>query len=187
MNVTDIAAAAGKEIAFVESSVDITQVNRLIGEIEEADRIFVCGAGRSLLMLRAFAMRLMHLGFESYVVGDTTTPAFGTNDLLIAGSGSGETSGIVLNAKKVKEIGGKIGVLTIFEDSTLANKADFTVRIPAYTNKLPKSEENRKSILPGGGMFEIGMLVLLDAMIVPLGEYKKVSTNKYFDRHANLE
>ena len=36
-------------------------------------------------------------------------------------------------------------------------------------------------------MFEISMLVLLDSMIIPLGKYQNVATNKYFDRHANLE
>ena len=61
----------------------------------KAKKIYVAGAGRSLLTLRCLAMRLMHLGFESYVVGDTTTPAFEKEDLRIAGSGSGETKGLV--------------------------------------------------------------------------------------------
>ena len=39
-------------------------------------------------------MRLMHLGFNVYVVGETVTPAVETDDLLIVISGSGETKSI---------------------------------------------------------------------------------------------
>ena len=38
--------------------------------ILKAERIFVAGAGRSGLAAKAFAMRLMHLGLPTYVVGD---------------------------------------------------------------------------------------------------------------------
>lgn len=37
-------------------------------------------------MIRGLAMRLMHLGFDSHVVGDTTTPALAAGGLLIASS-----------------------------------------------------------------------------------------------------
>ncbi len=38
------------------------------------NRIFVTGLGRTGLMARGFAMRLMHLGRRVYHVGDVITP-----------------------------------------------------------------------------------------------------------------
>jgi 6-phospho-3-hexuloisomerase len=53
-------------------------------------------------MMRAFAMRLMHIGFQVHVAGDVTTPAIRGGNLLIIGSGSGETSGLVSMAAKAR-------------------------------------------------------------------------------------
>ena len=58
--------------------------------ITTADNIFVTGAGRSGLAAKAFAMRLMHLGLSSYVVGETISPAINAGDCILAISGSGE-------------------------------------------------------------------------------------------------
>ena len=71
----------------------------------------------------------MHVNFEVYIVGDTTTPAFTDKDLLIVGSGSGETAGMINVASKAKKLGGKVALLTIREQSTLASLADLTVRL----------------------------------------------------------
>ena len=60
-------------------------------EIAQAKRIFVGGAGRSLLSMKGFAMRLMQTGHETYLVGEVCTPSVQPGDLLIVGSGSGET------------------------------------------------------------------------------------------------
>lgn len=182
-----IAETAGTEISEIQASIPDNEIEKLINKIEKANKIFAAGAGRSLLMLRAFAMRLMHLGFDSYVVGDTITPAFEPGDVLVIGSASGETGNLIEIAKKAKKIGGDLVVLSIFPESTLGKMADGFLRIPAYTDKLPESKENKKNVLPGGSMFEISMLVLLDSMIIPLGEHQNVATNKYFNRHANLE
>ena len=176
MEVTKTAAIAGMEISEIESRIDEKQLKQLMEKIRRAKKIYVCGAGRSLLMLRCFAMRLMHVGYDAYVVGDTTTPAFEEGDLLIVGTASGETTNLI-----------SIAVCSIFPESSLGKRADAFVRIPAYTDKLPESDDNKKNILPGGSMFEISMLVLFDTMIMPLAEEKSVATNTYFARHANLE
>ncbi|WP_228481731.1 6-phospho-3-hexuloisomerase [Lacticaseibacillus paracasei] len=167
-----IAETAGTEISKIQASIPDNEIEKLINKIEKANKIFVAGAGRSLLMLRAFALRLMHLGFDSYVVGDTITPAFEPGDVLVIGSASGETGNLIEIAKKAKKIGGDLVVLSIFPESTLGKMADGFLRIPAYTDKLPESKENKKNVLPGGSMFEISMLVLLDSMIIPLGNIR---------------
>ena len=186
MNVTETAAAAAVELSNTLKKIDEAQVDALMEAICKAKKVYVAGAGRSLLMLRCLAMRLMHLGFESYVVGDTTTPAFEKEDLLIAGSGSGETKGLINVVEKAKKIGGTIAVMTIKKDSTLGKMSDVLVEIPAYTDKV-EYQDMERPILPGGSLFEQSMLVLGDAMVIPLGEKAGIPTDHAFSRHANLE
>jgi hypothetical protein len=74
------------ENSRLATEIDFNQIADIIPFIQNADRIFVVGAGRTGLALKAAAMRLMHLGFTVFVAGETTTPAIRDNDLLIAGS-----------------------------------------------------------------------------------------------------
>ena len=61
----------------------------------------------------AFAMRLMHLGFVVYVIGDVTTPAIKEKDCLIAISGSGETRTVTIAAETASDSGASvIGITT---------------------------------------------------------------------------
>jgi len=87
-----------QELSRTVSDVDPSSLERLARTLLDAKRIFVAGSGRSGLMMRAFAMRLMHMGFPVFIVGDTTTPAIGKEDLLVIGSGSGETGALAVCA-----------------------------------------------------------------------------------------
>lgn len=80
-----------QELTGLAEHVNQADVDKLIAEIEGANKLFLAGAGRSGFMIRAFANRLMHLGYETYLVGETITPPAKEGDLLIIGSGSGET------------------------------------------------------------------------------------------------
>ena len=93
--------------------VDNAELELVEKYIMEADRIFVSGAGRSGFVARGFANRLMHLGYTVYFVGEPTTPSIQENDLLIVGSGSGNTASLVSNTKKAKEQRGKTGVFPL--------------------------------------------------------------------------
>lgn len=186
MEVNRTAGLAAYELAETLQSIKESQIQTLIDGICGAGKVFVYGAGRSMLMLRCMAMRLMHLGFDSCVVGDTVTPAFGGNDLLILGSGSGETGSLIHIAAKAKQVGGKIAVITIKAESTLGRMADYVIEIPAYTDKV-RYEGIEKTILPGGSLFEQSILLLSDAMVIPLGKRASTPTDQAFSRHANLE
>ena len=76
--------------------------------IESAPRIFVAGAGRSGLCMKAFGMRLMHTGKTVHVVGETTTPSIAEADLLIVGSGSGRTASLLAMAGQAQRRKAKI-------------------------------------------------------------------------------
>ncbi|HID27099.1 MAG TPA: 6-phospho-3-hexuloisomerase [Methanosarcinales archaeon] len=158
-------------------------VTKIIDEILKADKIFVMGAGRSGLVAKAFAMRLMHLGFNVYVIGETITPAANKKDVVIAISGSGETTSMVSLGKVTKEIGSKLITITSNKDSTLGKLSDNTMII--YT-KDGRSESDYEYSSTGGGylerhlrgeytklaplgtIFEITSLVVLDALIAEL-------------------
>lgn len=186
MNTVERASKGAEQLSGCLARVDEESVEALEDAIVDAEHVFVVGAGRSLLELRCLAMRLMHLGFTAFVVGDTTTPAFREGDLLIAGSGSGTTSGVVRVAEKAKFLGGKVAAITIKADSPLGRLADVVVTVPAYTDK-ENYEGMDKPVLPGGSEFESSILLLGDAMVVPLGEKKGIPVDKPFNLHANLE
>ncbi|KES17507.1 putative sugar phosphate isomerase involved in capsule formation [Gilliamella apicola SCGC AB-598-I20] len=187
MDSVKIAHLAAIELANVLSKIDEHQVDDLINKLTNCNNIFVLGAGRSLLMMKAFAMRLMHVGFHVHVVGEVTTPALQKGDVLIIASGSGETQNLVSIAQRAKNYGGSVIAMSIFENSSLANIADQLVKIPAYSDKLPESENNKKGILPGGSMFEEALLLLCDAVIIHFINNKKICTEQGFEKHANLE
>ena len=144
METKEVAYTAAIELAETLKKIDQEQIDQLVISVKQAKRIFVSGAGRSLLMLKGLAMRLMHLGYEVYVVGEVTTPAFLSKDLLIVASASGETTSLINTVTKARKIGGNIISLTVFPESTLAKLSASIIRIPAYTDKLPESKENQK-------------------------------------------
>jgi 6-phospho-3-hexuloisomerase len=67
----------------VLEAVNPDDVERLVQEILRAKTIHLYAMGRMQLSVRAFAMRLKHMGIETYVVYDTTSPRIGPGDLLI--------------------------------------------------------------------------------------------------------
>jgi len=159
-----------------------------ISHIDQAKRIFIYGEGRSGLMAKAFAMRLMHIGYPVYVVGETITPSIEKEDLLVAISGSGETDTIYQFAQKVKKIEGKVGLVTTNQDSKIARISDFILKIPAAT-KYRKPEEP-DTIQPLGNQFDQAVHLLLDALIINKIQNKKQSSDineEMRKRHANLE
>ncbi len=170
------------------------QVNGFINALLGAKRVFVVGAGRSGLIARAFAMRLMHLGIDVHVIGETITPAPRDEDLLVALSGSGETSFAVSAAKIAKRVGTKIVVITSYPRSTLAKLADHIVTLPGRTKIASiKSYLDRQivgeyeSLAPLGTLFEITALVFLDSVVAGLMAKLGRKEEELRARHATIE
>ncbi len=149
MNTLDYARQILKKMSAGIELVDGDSVEAFVDAILGAKRVYVAGAGRSLLVLRAFAMRLMHLGMTAYVVGDTITPAAAEGDLLIIGSGSGETSTMKAVAVKAGKIGMTIAAITSFPESSLAKAAH---KIVIIQGKIAHGENNNQSGQPGGSV-----------------------------------
>ncbi|HET9661227.1 MAG TPA: 6-phospho-3-hexuloisomerase [Thermomicrobiales bacterium] len=163
--------------------VDDAQVGDLLKAIGHANRIFLLGEGRSGLAGRFFAMRLMHLGNQAYVVGETTTPAIGEGDLLITISGSGETGTVVMMAEGAKNAGAQVAAITANPKSRLAGLADLLVRIPTQ-HKLQGSSSRQY----GGSLFEQTALLLFETMVSMLAASDASSGfASLAKRHTNLE
>ncbi len=77
------------KIRSIANTISDEDAEKFIRELLNAKRIYVVGAGRSGLVAKAFAMRLMHLGLSAYVVGETITPALNRGDVMVIFSGSG--------------------------------------------------------------------------------------------------
>lgn len=165
------AEGIAKHALEVIGRINQEQVEMMIGCINDSDSTFIVGSGRSELVGKAFAMRLMHLGFRVYVVGDVTTPALTDKDCLIAISGSGETKTVTLAAETAKEVGTRVVGITTDPGSTLGKDADVVVNIESkskvpwkyYTSHVLKG--NYDDLTPMGTLFEDSTHLFLDGLI----------------------
>lgn len=161
--------------------------------ILEAPRIYVSGAGRSQLMAKAFAMRLVHLNRKVFVVGDTITPALRAGDVLLAVSGTGETASVVNEARVAKEMAGRVLVVTGNRNSPLAALSDVLVEIPAppvrrkvedYELRQLKGPE--EVLTPLGSLFELSALIFFESCVVELMRKLGIGEEDMARLHANL-
>jgi len=134
-----------QHIAAIAGSISDEEVERFIGEILHARRIYIMGAGRSGLVAKAFAMRLMHLGLASYVVGETITPAMKPGDLVVVFSGSGMTKTVADIAETAKEIGGRVALITSNKDSRIGRVADTLVIIEHRRDEVRDEGQSSRS------------------------------------------
>ena len=168
-----------KDILSHISSEDIDEVKSLFFS---CNRIFVYGAGRSGLVAKAFAIRLVHLGFQTFVIGETITAPVQKGDLVIIVSGSGETIPAVMTAEIVHNIGAHVVSITGKKKSNIAQYADITLFISAACN-----DEERKRYAPLGTLFEASVWILLDGIVADLLESKNETEESMRRRHATLE
>lgn len=178
-------AVIAKEISESVQKIDGAQIEELIERILKADSIFVAGGGRSGLMIRAFAMRLMQMGHKVHVVGDTVTPAIGKGDLLLIGSGSGETQSLVSMAQKARDIGSAVAVVTIKPESRIGKLSHMVVKLPGTTKD--QNQDILVTVQPMASLFEQSLLIVLDAVILRLMEKSELHAEQMFGLHANLE
>ncbi len=194
MGVRENAALLMDKVFESVESIEEERIEEMLQTLQGAKRIFVVGAGRSGLVARAFAMRLMHLGFPVYVVGETITPAMDPEDVLVALSGSGRTSSVVNVARIAKEkIGAKVVAVTSKGDSPLAKLSDVVVIVGGRENGRKRDYIADQllgkgiPITPLGTLFEISAMILLDSLVVELMRRMKKSEEELKKRHANLE
>ena len=179
----------------VIDKLDKEAIKAMLQKTIDGNQIFVMGAGRSGLVAKAFAMRLMQLGLRVYVVGEITTPAVLPQDVMITISGSGETRTVVDLGTLAKDIGSTLITITSKKDSTLGRISDISVIIPSKTKNDPDEagylerhmRGDYKNMPPLGTSFEITALVFLDSVISQLIMLTGASEAELKSRHTNIE
>jgi len=164
-------------IADVMERVDWASFLELADMLPRARRTFVWGAGRSGLVARSFGMRLMHAGLTAHIPGETITPATGPGDLLVCISCTGKTGITDYFARRARELGAKVVIITADATSPLARDADKVVLVPAIA----------ENIVFRAAVFEHSTSLCLDAVFNVLSTRLKLDQAAFWQRHANLE
>lgn len=196
-----IRAAVSEIVDFIERAMDLISdehVGALINELIEArkrgSKVLIIGAGRTGLVGRAFAQRLLHLGYNVAVLGETIVPRIDSNDLVISLSGSGRTRLVVTATEAAKAVGARVIVITSISDSPLAKLADVLVVVPGRTKVASEEDYFARQILgiheplaPLGTLFEDTLMVFLDGVIVELMSRLGKTEEDLREAHANIE
>ncbi|MCJ7794422.1 MAG: 6-phospho-3-hexuloisomerase [Methanoregulaceae archaeon] len=184
------------KIRAISKAISDEDVEKFLAELLQAKRIYVIGAGRSGLVAKAFAMRLMHLGLAAFVVGETITPALNRDDVMVVFSGSGKTKSVADIAETAKEIGAHICLITSNANSRIGKIADCAVIIEHHRDEVEDDAVEfeirqmlgeHKSFAPLGTVFETASIVFSDAIISRLMEITKTDENALKIRHTNIE
>lgn len=173
------------EIRGVCERIDRDQLTTLVDGLIDAPRIHVAGEGRSGLMAKAFAMRLMHLGLTVYATGETITPAVGEGDLLVVLSGSGTTGGAVRTAESARRAGAAVHAVTTDPTSPVGALADAALVLPAAT-KYRKADE-APTIQPLSSLFDQMAHIALDVVCLEVARRRDVDNDRARQSHSNTE
>ncbi|MCD2492173.1 hypothetical protein LQE92_05965 [Lacrimispora sp. NSJ-141] len=178
--------------AAVELAERIRQVEEGIKE-EEADsvlqaventlplngRVFVWApSSRPRNLLRCYLMRLMHMGIRAFVWDDTVCPEIQPGDVFILSDRDGENPLAKSTAVSAAAAGARVFLLS--EKKTPEHYPECEV---VY---FPVPEEQKDPNMPGC-LYELSMLILLDAMIAEHNENLEFMRAAAFELHANLE
>ena len=114
-------------------------------------------------------------------------PPIKEGDLLVIGSGSGTTAGLVVMAEKAKKQGADIATVTINPENTIGSMAKVYIKLPGTTRLLGDNQDKEGSIQPVGSMFEQLSWLTYDSVIMTLKEKTGQSNDDLIARHGNLE
>ncbi|HLF16051.1 MAG TPA: 6-phospho-3-hexuloisomerase [Candidatus Thermoplasmatota archaeon] len=174
----DFLGAATRRTLHVEESV----LRSFLASLQPARRVFLYGRGRSGLVARAFAVRLMHLGYQTYVIGETITAPVTRQDVVILVSGSGSTYPVVMTAELGRRQGATVVAITAQPDSEVARLAHVVVPLLP-----PEGNGERSRLAPLGTLFETSAWLFFDAVVALLMERLGETEQSMRKRHATLE
>jgi len=153
-------------------------VERAVKVLRKAPHIFVYGAGRSGIIGRAFAMRLVQTGLVAYVIGESVTPIVRKGDAVFILSGQGESSSSIQTANIVRREGADLIVLTGKATSKLAHAATVLLSLEF------REDPDRPRLAPLGTLFEAASLSLTDGIIAELMAERGETEDSMRRRHA---
>jgi 6-phospho-3-hexuloisomerase len=183
-----------KHVESIVEGLDENEIEVMVEALISSERIFLMGAGRSGVVSRAFATRLVQLGLTAYVIGESTTPAMTPNDLLLCVSGSGETNSVVRAAEIAKGVGSKVLTVTSYPHSSSGRMSDYVVTVKGRTKidieKDPIKSQivgTHSSLTPLGTLFEDTVMIFFDGIIAKLMVHLKAEESDLKRRHSIIE
>jgi len=159
------------------------EIKKFLDVICQAKCIQVFGMGRMKCSVRAFVMRLMHMGLDAHVVYDTTCPNIGPGDMLIA---NGACTTICYTVMQfAKKQGAKVVAITANPHSKAAKLCDFIVNLRGQVHGDRPYEI--PSIQPMAALFEQTIFVFEDLIIQLLMKRLNITAEMMAKRHTNLD
>lgn len=173
------------EINVSINAIKIEDIQKIIEAINNAEKIFCVGVGRVKIALSAWCKRLAHLGYKICLVGDLTEPSFGKQDLLIIGSGSGNSIIPVAIAQKAKQIGGKVLHIGTNDQGNVSQFSDTFIKIPVSSKQTKENKIISKQLMTS--LFEQTLFILGDIVTLSIANQGDKDIDNYWEYHATLE
>ncbi len=155
-----------------------SEISAAVDLFVKAPQIFVYGVGRSGLVARAFAMRLVQLGLECFFIGETITPIVESGDCVLIVSNTGSTMSAIQTANIARRVGASVVSITAHRTSKLAHASNVVVQIKE------DSRTEASKFAPLGTLFEDAALILLDGVVAQVMERLGESESTMRARHA---
>ena len=172
----------GLEDAEMLANIDQAQLDTMAQAIMDAKRVYIAGWGRAGNCIKILAMDCSQMGMEAHICGDNTTPSIHEGDILIIGSGSGNTKTMVILAEQAKQHGAKLGLISGNAQSTIGKMADYNVEI----KRLPKRDGESDDALVGGSFYHV-MLQTVDMLRMYICDVRGLDLKDITYNHNNLE
>ncbi len=166
-------------------SVNPDEVEKLLEAIVAAkdNSVFIWGIGRMQCSARAFAMRLMHMGFDAHVIYDTTCPNLSPGDLLIVNAACTTIDYTIMQL--AKKIPVKIAAITANTNSKAAKLCDFTVNLKGQVHGGRSYEI--ASVQPMASLFEQTIFTFEDIVIQLLMKKMNIKAEQMAKKHINVD
>jgi 6-phospho-3-hexuloisomerase len=180
------------EIDEVLSSVDPQQLRKLVSAITKNNEVKVLGyaAGRMGSGLKAFVMRLNHLGIKASFFGDNYVPPMNENDVFICCSNSGSTKSVlsILEIFKAKANGTVVSFVGN-DKSKMAELSDIVIKFKTCNGGLNSADDPTKidSIQPMTTLTEQSMFILFDIITMMVIETMGIDIKETKKYHSNIE
>ena len=174
---------SSKSTRSVLLDVKEEETERLIDALVEAKCIQVFGMGRMNCAVRAFVMRLMHMGLNAHVVYDTTCPNIGPGDLLVVNCACTTISYTIM--KFARRLGAKVVAITANPQSKSGQLCDFTVSLRGQVHGGRDYEI--PSVQPMASLFEQAIFIYEDIVVQLLMKRLHVTAEQMAKRHTNLD
>ena len=171
-----------EEIIEVIEKVDEEHLKGALKYFVKERRIFVDGEGRSGFQAKGFAMRLMHLGYNVYVIGETITPSLKIGDVYISVSGSGTSRGVLGNTERAKNLGLTVLTVTSKKDSPVGKLSEYVIEVPGKV----KDDDNKSSIQLLSSLFDQSVHIVLDTLCLLISQKDNMDRETVKNNHINI-